>query len=220
MITARLAFSLLGYWHVGTGKGAGPTHDAVVIRTAGGLPFLPGKAIKGLLREATDTVLRAEGYAARSGLMTRLFGSGIDSSSPEEPVLEQPSDREKTLEATRFRTTPGSLIFSSAFLGATPEEAARWERWAAHHPGEREHLFREFSSTSLNEDGRAQDRTLRSIEVVVPMTLHATVHGPPEDWTPEPWTALLARALPLVDGVGAHRTRGLGRVQVTLEVVS
>ena len=220
MISARLTFSLLSYWHVGTGKGSGPTHDAVVIRTAGGLPFLPGKAIKGLLREATSTLLIAEGHAARIGLMTRLFGSDIDTTTPDEPAPEKPAEREQILEATRFRTRPGSLIFSSAFLGATTEEATRWEQWAARHPGEREHLFREFSSTSLNEDGRAQDRTLRSIEVVVPVVLHATVHGPPVDWSPDPWTELLARALPLVDGVGAHRTRGLGRVQVTMEVVS
>jgi hypothetical protein len=73
-------------------------------------------------------------------------------------------------------------------------------------------LFREFSSTRIDNEGLAQNRTLRTIEVVVPLTLHATVQGPEGDW-PD----LLQAALPFVHGVGAHRTRGMGRVQVTLE---
>ncbi len=214
MISRRLTFSLLSYWHVGTGKGAGPTYDAVVIRTPAGLPYLPGKAIKGLLREATETARKAGVIAGDLERITWLFGTSLDAN----PVLEEGSQdvrnstRENELEQARFRTKPGHLFFSSAVLGDTEEEARRWEAWAFRNPAQREHLFREFSSTRIDNEGLAQNRTLRTIEVVVPLTLHATVQGPEGDW-PD----LLQAALPFVHGVGAHRTRGMGRVQVTLE---
>ncbi len=215
MISRRLTFSLLSYWHVGTGKGAGPTYDAVVIRTPAGLPYLPGKAIKGLLREAAETARKAGAIPEDPELLTRLFGTSLDPGPVQEneTSTDAKSVRENALEQARFRTKPGCLVFSSAVLGDTPEEARRWEAWAHQNPSQREHLFREFSSTSIDDKGLAKDRTLRSIEVVVPLKLHATIRGPDEDWP-----RLLEVALPFMDGVGAHRTRGMGRVQVTLEV--
>lgn len=42
------------YWHSGSGLAAGADADLLVIKDREGLPFVPGKTIKGLIREAVD----------------------------------------------------------------------------------------------------------------------------------------------------------------------
>jgi hypothetical protein len=49
-------------------------------------------------------------------------------------------------------------------------------------------LFRRLAATQIDEDGVAQDKTLRAIEAVVPLTLEGTViwisgTHPTPDWT-------------------------------------
>ena len=61
MITVWLTFELLGYWHVGSGRGSGAAEDASVIKTPDGWPYVPGKAVKGLVREAAQTLEEAGG---------------------------------------------------------------------------------------------------------------------------------------------------------------
>ena len=42
------------YWHMGSGVSAGAALDAVVIKDVDGLPYVPGKTVKGLLREMVE----------------------------------------------------------------------------------------------------------------------------------------------------------------------
>ena len=53
-------------WHCGSGLSAGADADSLVIKDINGLPFIPGKTIKGLIREAV------EDYAALRGLDMNL----------------------------------------------------------------------------------------------------------------------------------------------------
>ena len=51
------------YWHCGSGLAAGADADLLVIKDREGLPFVPGKTIKGLVREAIDLLYpNAIGY--------------------------------------------------------------------------------------------------------------------------------------------------------------
>lgn len=43
-------------WHCGSGLASGANLDALVIKDNDGLPFIPGKTIKGLLREAVEEI--------------------------------------------------------------------------------------------------------------------------------------------------------------------
>src|SRR5690606_24392052 len=52
-----IELELLSPWHVSSGRGRGASADLTVVRSSGGLPYLPGRALRGLLREA---VVRAE----------------------------------------------------------------------------------------------------------------------------------------------------------------
>lgn len=58
-------------WHCGSGLSAGADADSLVIKDTNGLPYIPGKTIKGLIREAV------EDYAALRGLdmdLEKAFG--------------------------------------------------------------------------------------------------------------------------------------------------
>ncbi len=55
-------------WHCGSGLAAGADVDALVVKDAEGLPYVPGKTIKGLLREA------AEELNGTTSLLNRIFG--------------------------------------------------------------------------------------------------------------------------------------------------
>lgn len=59
-------------WHCGSGLAAGAETDALVIKDKNGLPFIPGRTVKGLVRQAVEemAVLKGSGFDA-----TLLFGS-------------------------------------------------------------------------------------------------------------------------------------------------
>jgi hypothetical protein len=201
-VTRTVCFELLTWWHAGTGRGDGAAFDAVVHRTAEGLPLLPGRTVKGLLREAVGLAEHCDQIP--HGRTLRWFGTP--------PPQTDADDREQKLEAGRFGTEPGELVFASAELGDA-RMAAQWRRWAAHHPRERAALFGSLAATRIDANGICEDQTLRTVEVAVPLVLRAAVRGPQED----EWPRELEVALPLIRNLGTGRNRGLGRVLVTLE---
>ncbi|MDP3277913.1 MAG: RAMP superfamily CRISPR-associated protein [Deltaproteobacteria bacterium] len=202
-----IAFELLAYWHVGTGRGSGPLLDAQVFRTPAGLPCIPGRTLKGLLREAVEAAEAAGVYrppAESTARAVQWFGSALD---PEGSELS-PANGER-----RFATQAGSVWIGDARLGQSIADSEAWERWATGASArlERDSMFRSFASTKIDEDGIVADKTLRSIEVVVPMTLHAQLRAADEGALDA-----LAQALLFIDGVGSHRTRGFGRCRATV----
>lgn len=46
--------TFLDFWHLSSGTGSGFALDTTVVRDTYGLPYLPGKTIKGLLREQVE----------------------------------------------------------------------------------------------------------------------------------------------------------------------
>jgi len=210
-MNVSVRFDLLSFWHAGTGRGGGADVDAVVARTPGGLPFLPGRTVKGLLRQATELGEACGALAA--GTAETWFGTAVEAAAPSTGSGDR-GTRVERLEEARYRTRPGMLRVGSALLGRSPDERARWEAWAAAHPNERELLLDRFASTQIGDTGVAEPGTLRAIEVAVPVPLHADVDFPD---APQGWQEQLASVLPLLRGVGSDRHRGLGRVQVSLE---
>lgn len=70
------------------------------------------------------------------------------------------------------------------------------------------HLYGKISSTKIGEDGIAEDKSLREIEVVVPLTLIGSIECESED------ESILIQAMGMVKQMGLNRNRGLGRCQV------
>lgn len=51
-ITFKITF--LDYWHLGSGQSGGAKYDSSVIKDRQGFPYVPGKTLKGLLREYAE----------------------------------------------------------------------------------------------------------------------------------------------------------------------
>ena len=199
--TCLLTLDIQSYWHIGNGKEAGAYADALVLRNAHGLPYLPGKSLKGLLREAFTVALNHQWFAdAPKELVSLLFG-----------------DENRTgLEAQ------GLIQLTSATL--TGEEEAFFQR----EPAARAHLFEVIASTAIDPDtGIAKGGSLRTLEVAVPMRLHASINlntGHPHylaqaNHLEKHFPVWLGQAVTLITELGAKRHRGLGRVVVTVEPV-
>lgn len=188
MTPATLNVDIRSYWYPGTGRGSGFHLDALTHAGADGLPRLPGRTLKGLLR---DAVFRAETWgweAVPEGITESLFG---------------PLGRDG--EETR----PGRLRVSDATL---PEEVAGW---LTTQEGKKlvAGLYREHFSTAIDPDsGVAKGRSLRGMQVVVPLMLESTIQevsAVASDGCD--WRGLLRAVFPLVSAVGGHRSRGFGR---------
>lgn len=182
----QLEIKLLSYWHAGSGFGRSADADALVLKDRDDLPYLPGKTVKGLLREAMHCC--EESGAVPAGTTERLFGKHTEEGKP-------------------TGSTPGALAFDSAVLPAKEREWLASKNAKTH----RDAMYDTFASTSIGNDGIALDRTLRTIELCVPVVLNAPVSGIPED-AEEP----LHKACALLRALGSHRNRGLGRCECTL----
>jgi hypothetical protein len=193
----RLLLDIQSYWHPGTGRGSAFHLDAVTHTGADGLPRLPGRTLKGLLR---DALWRAEQWAwpdVPAGSADALFGTPADSEGASQPGLLRVSDA-------------GLPEHIAAYLGGT-------EAGAKLIPG----LYREHFSTAINtKTGVARSRTLRGMRVVVPMMLVAHIGELPGIDNVPDWRARLAAVLPLVTAVGAYRARGFGRARLHWEEAS
>ncbi len=237
MACRRLRFSLSSYWHIGSGVGAEAVADAQVLRDGDGLPLVPGRTVKGLLREAMELATRSGRVAADRPV--RWFGSCLPGVPPPTPGQETPEVgdvQEVRLEEGRFSTHEGALWFGSACLSDD------WRQWArrlkknsvSSSSSESENsseagsnsqqneldlftlqsLFTYVASTAIDSRGVAREHSLRVSEVTVPMDLTCQVRGPDDDLS---WVEDLRASLPLLRALGKRRSRGYGRVEVTME---
>lgn len=216
MITKKITADFETYWHIGTGRGSGNHLDALVETDAQGLPYVPGKTFKGLLR---DAVFQAEslGWFAdypfntdQKYLLTDLiFGQRALNSQEEQ---------------TRFDIQPGMIRVSNL----NPEDQA----WLLSQEGEslKPLVFREIYSTAIDtQTGTAKDKSLRGQQVTIPMKLLGEIQFMPpltqDDFAIKQGELLqnedvidyvLKVGISLVRSIGANKTRGFGRV--TLEV--
>ena len=210
MSTKLLIIELQGFWHAGTGKSSGSHLDALTDKDRDGLPFLPGRHIKGLLRDAFRH--------------TRPLG-WID--DPAEPHGEHPLERllfgSQSGKELRTETAPGMLRVSNGELSHGEKSALNADETL------KPHLFFEMFSTAIDAAGVAKTETLRGIEVCAPMKLRSRLtldltavesrHIEEQERFREKGNCWqwLEVTLPLLDAVGANRNRGLGEALFALE---
>lgn len=131
-------------WHCGSGLAAGADLDALVVKDENGLPFIPGKTIKGLFREAIEDFMSFEGKTEidEKSAFVKNFGYFDDKEQKER----------------------GEAFFTNAEL---PEN----ERKAIVANDAARFLYRSILSTAIDENGLAIEHSLRKMQVVVPCTL-------------------------------------------------
>lgn len=194
-----LKIQVHNFWQVSSGHGTGALLDVVTHRDADGLPCLPGRSVKGLLR---DAVFRAESWGhVPEGTANEWFGtrSGEDG--------EQISSSD---------TEPGSLDFTDAIPHPQVTEfLRRLRRDKLDSQKNIDALFNGFFHVlyaTAMENGIAKPKSLRSSEVVIPLELYADLNAP-DAWQEKD----LKKCLPLIQAIGAGTNRGLGRATVSLE---
>lgn len=189
-----LQVEFLSDWAITSGQGAGAYADIVTLKDENSLPYVPGKSLKGIARNAFQQAIDNNWFPERNNWTEVLFGT----------------------EGANGETTQGALQFSSAELSGEEKRYFQVERKQV------KFLYRTIHFTKINEEtGTAENGSLRAMEVVVPLTLRAelglnkSVLAQHEVKEVEAIDAL-SKALTLVTEMGAKRTRGFGQVAITI----
>ena len=209
-----LKLEFQNFWHVGSGRSAGHHLDAVCLKDEYDLPFVSGKQLKGLLRHA---VHRAE-----------TWGWYAELKRPEGPVksFEELLFGSRSQDEDRHQTTAGMLFVDNAQLMAEEYQFLQQSEQSQL----RQYLYQELYNTAIEHDsGTALEHSLRGIEVTLPTQLFAPLEIKITALDAQlraqqllidlkiAWK-IIEQALPLIDAIGAHRSRGLGAVVVSLQV--
>lgn len=187
-ITINYQIEFFSDWHLGSGLSVAGDVDSAVLRDENGLPYIPGKTLKGLLRHAADTILAFQpNYFEKTPEKTSEFMHAV--------FGEKTDDEDKE--------TPGQCFFSNAHLNSTLQENLLANKDAIPF------LFRKIASTKIDDNGIAESQTLRKTEVTVPLVLEAEIDGIDR----EEWKGHFDTLFSMVKRMGLGRHRGLGRCQ-------
>ena len=188
----QTTIEILSYWHAGTGLGLGALADAITLKNENHIPYLPGKTIKGLFREAFNILEETENIPPNTTV--NLFGEATTSDEKEEITEAQ----------------PGKCFFSNANV------SKELNQYLSGNENAKECMYDIISSTKLDENGIAQDKSLRTIEVCLPVTLSAIIDIKDSDSNTLDY---FQKASGLIRSLGSHRHRGLGRCRITVHQI-
>lgn len=206
MRRGRLKLTFTSDWHIGSGTGIPGSVDQMVLRDVDGLPYVPGKTLTGIFRDAAEWIaeVRDGGNRVWRDVLIRLFGTDAQD---------------------------GSSTFSKARVGVSSAVFDEEVRDYILTAGDRDYgvnlvsaLFSAHPGVEIDpKTGRAEDEHLFSMERVRGgCELYANVSFYEED------EALYARerrlfddALKAVRRIGGKRRRGAGdcRLEWVIEPV-
>lgn len=166
---------MLSDWHIGSGLDSATDADALTLKNDQDLPFIPGKTIKGLVKDAVNDLI--EIGKATDDQLVKIFG-------------KMTNERD---------SISGNAFFSNATM---LEE----ERKDVYNNSLSDYLYRNIASTSIAENGVAKDKSLRVMQVTLPITLEGEITQ-----LNEADKTLLKTAFQLIRHLGVNRNRGLGR---------
>ncbi|MDG1434750.1 MAG: RAMP superfamily CRISPR-associated protein [Saprospiraceae bacterium] len=176
-------------WHTSSGLSGSTYADLLVIKTSENLPFIPGKTLKGLLREAAESI-----HELNKELVTADFIGHVFGLSPTKKEMEN-----------EVYTKEAACYFSNAYLSKKLTSGITKEKSS--------HLYKVISSTKIDKNGIAEDSSLRQLEVTIPLILYAKVEHFPND---EAYLTQLEHCLSWVKRIGLNRSRGLGRCKFSI----
>lgn len=199
----RYRVSFTSDWHVGTGSGRSGDVDRLVARESDGFPFVPAKTLTGLWRDASERLA----WALDSGVVgpwarfvEELWGS--------QPSLSAPrgfAPRAALVSVRPARHREGWRRAVQALNGGKVPAEVTVVRW----------------STAIDaESGRAQDATLRSVELGRALSeLEGSITVSVMPNTTDIVLSFLRLAAAGVTSIGGHRRRGLGECNLILDRV-
>lgn len=196
----RLIYSVnfYSYWHVGSGLSGGASTNALVLKNSLGLPFIPGRTLKGLLREAAETMKGFHPEFIPGKFIDDVFGPRT-----EEGAIDR---------ASEYLLGYGSF-FANAELSSGLSSVLTKEQ---DDENLKSYLYHNISSTAIGKDGKGQalDHTLRRMQVTIPLSLYAYIDNFPDE---EEYIQYINRCFKWVKRMGVNRNRGLGRCFLELK---
>ena len=178
-------------WHCGSGLAAGADVDLLVVKDRQGLPYVPGKTVKGLLREAMEQI-----YALQGKDVENLV-----------PMLGRETDNPDETTAACGQMSQGCSFFTNAELAAD-------EAQAIVSTGTTRYLYRTIASTAIDPlTGTARQHSLRRMQVTVPCVMHGRIIDVPEGLKDD-----VINALRYIKRLGQSRNRGYGRCDIVAQV--
>lgn len=185
MINITYKIEFFNEWHCGSGLSAGADVDALVIKDKNKLPYIPGKTIKGLVRQAIEEIIDYKGNNKLKEEVKITFGEARESS-------------EDGQNENEFQQR-GTVFFTNATL--SPEL-----QFEIKEANIQDYLFRTITSTAINENGVAKKNSLRKMQTTIPCVLYGEILGVRASLTDE-----IKNALIYIKRLGVSRNRGLGR---------
>ncbi|MEE1340133.1 MAG: RAMP superfamily CRISPR-associated protein [Succinivibrionaceae bacterium] len=206
MIEKTLVIKFLTPWHVSSGLGDGYWADSVLRRDNDGFPYIPGRALKGALREGARIISQCSGRDDLTYISKVIFGSDI-------------SKNEKSKE--------GLINFSSAYLNYEIKCALEGDDKNSIY---KEEYIRDLlcyrTQIKLDENGITENGSLRTIECGIPyLTFEAELEIKEniikssqgitfsESWINQYLECVIAAC----KSIGADRARGLGKCEITFK---
>lgn len=175
------------YWGTSSGLSGGALADNLCLKDKMGLPYLPGKTIKGLFREAAETL---QGYGDKS--ITDKFIYAVFGQREHDPGDSKAE--EKTEIAVSFFT---NATLNRATADTITKELSPF-------------LFEQIASTALEENGMADKHSLRRIEYALPCTLFGEILEV-DDSDKNP----LQVCASFIKRLGINRHHGYGRCKIS-----
>lgn len=181
-------------WHCGSGLSAGADIDLLVIKDQKtNLPYIPGKTMKGLIREAVEEIEKL---------------SCLDPQSEKGETSEIGKSASKKVFGY-FDKESKAEIGLSFFTNATLSEGLQNAVVANNLSN---YFYQSVASTAIGDNGVAKQHSLRRMEVAIPCELEGAILNVPDDLV-----NIIKDGLFFIKRLGQHRNRGLGRCQITIE---
>lgn len=185
MHTIHYTITFHSDWHCGSGLAAGADADALAIKDKDKLPFIPGKTLKGLIRQAVEELVSFGYEKVDNVLLEKTFGKlATDGNNT---ILKQ-----------------GEAFFSNAELEDMTKKCIVEQKL-------QKYFYRNIASTAIDpKTGIAIDHSLHKVEVCAPCVLHAYISNVPNEMV-----GLITDGMKFIKRMGVNRNRGLGRCTIT-----
>lgn len=184
-----IKLEIFDYWNISSGLSSGMDVSSLVVKKEG-LPLLPGRTFKGLLKDAAMTLSKLPGPVLEPDALYSIFG----------------------IENKPWQSTKSNFFFSDLTLSSVETDEIKkyqLEPW----------LYNSMAFTAMEPSGKVKDRSLRKTEFTIPLTLHGSIEFPEDLETSEndKYTKIIQDSLRYIKRLGTSRTRGFGRCLFTIE---
>jgi len=188
METLKYRITFHSDWHTGSGLSSGSDVDALVIKDKDNLPYIPGKTIKGLLKDAASDICG-------------LTGENPDQSEFINSVFGFFDGKEKSESKVHTKAT---TFFTNACLSNELQKKVKDNKL-------QHHFYRDLASTAIDDEGIAKQGSLRRMEVTIPCTLSGEIFHIDAKYYND-----IEKCMKMVKRLGVNRNRGLGRCTIEL----